>query len=103
MKFRLTLMTIAAASALSFAAGQAQAADVSATIVIKCAPTGPAVAACVAGGFALHELVQLGNGKQAFGPNGEGMKFLHGIGSLFSNGSDPKDGLAPMRSRRLRD
>lgn len=103
MKLKRTLITLAAAGALSLAMGTAQAGEVAVTLVAKCAPTGPAVVGCVAAGAVLHELVQLGNGKEAFGPNGEGMKLLHGVGSLFGGGTDRKDPIVSSRTQSMRN
>ncbi len=45
-------------------------------ITASCAYTGPGFAVCAGIGVALHELVQMGNGKDGFGPNGEIMKVI---------------------------
>jgi len=41
-----------------------------------CPATGPGVVVCGTIGVVLHELVQMANGKDGFGPNGEIMKVL---------------------------
>lgn len=63
--------------------GTAQAAGES-VVVAVCPLTGPGVAACAAVAVGVHEVVKVANGKDAFGNGGEGMKLLHGIGSLLS-------------------
>ncbi|MEO1093142.1 MAG: hypothetical protein AAFX81_21195 [Pseudomonadota bacterium] len=45
-------------------------------VEVICPATGPGIAVCAPVGVALHELVKLGNGEDAFGPNGEIMKIL---------------------------
>jgi hypothetical protein len=45
-------------------------------VTAVCPVTGPGVVACTAVGVVLHELVQIANGKEGFGPNGEIMKAL---------------------------
>ena len=41
-----------------------------------CPATGPGFVICGTAGVVLHELVQLANGKEGFGPNGEVVKIL---------------------------
>ncbi len=51
-------------------------ADGAAGITATCPATGPGIVVCGTIGVVLHELVQIGNGKDSFGPNGEIMKAL---------------------------
>jgi hypothetical protein len=57
-------------------AERASAAEVVPGVVVECAPTGPGIVICTGAALVLHELVQIGNGKEGFGPNGEVMKIL---------------------------
>jgi hypothetical protein len=54
----------------------ADAQEVTGGAVAECPATGPGVAVCAAATLLLHEFVQMANGKQGFGPNGEIMKVL---------------------------
>lgn len=45
-------------------------------VAMVCPYTGPGIAICAAAGTALHEFVQMANGKKGFGPNGEIMKVV---------------------------
>ncbi|MDW9689398.1 hypothetical protein GOB50_31070 [Sinorhizobium meliloti] len=45
-------------------------------VTASCPSTGPGVVVCGTIGTILHELVQIGNGKDGFGPNGEIAKIL---------------------------
>ena len=50
--------------------------DVSGGVVAQCPATGPGILICGTAAVVLHELVQMANGKQGFGPNGEIMRAL---------------------------
>lgn len=54
----------------------ANAQEVSGGVVAECPLTGPGVAVCGTAAVVLHELVEMANGKQGFGPNGEIMKII---------------------------
>jgi|SRR5882724_5338386 len=74
---RLYLASAAMAGLVLVSGAPAHAEPVTgASITIVCPYTGPGIAACVSAGVVLHELVQIGNGKRGFGPNGEVMKVL---------------------------
>jgi hypothetical protein len=66
---------VVAAGTSALAGGSAKAEPV-AGITVVCPATGPGFVACAAIGTGLHELVQIANGKEGFGPNGEIMKLL---------------------------
>jgi hypothetical protein len=51
-------------------------ADEAIGVTATCPATGPGVVVCGTVGVVLHELVQIANGKDGFGPNGEIMKVL---------------------------
>ncbi|USX20949.1 hypothetical protein NHH82_01910 [Oxalobacteraceae bacterium OTU3REALA1] len=53
--------------------------------VVTCAATGPGAVACVGAAVAVHEIVQLANGKKPLGPNGEGMKIVNGAGDVVAD------------------
>lgn len=80
----------------------AQAAADPSAVVAVCPLTGPGIGACAVVGTVLHEGLQALNGKDAFGPGGEGMKILHGIGGVFTNGSQRNDGIPRMRTSTIR-
>jgi hypothetical protein len=76
--------------------------------VVTCAATGPGAVACVGAAVAVHEIVQLANGKKPLGPNGEGMKVVNGAGDVVAGifgwgggrgGSRPSP--AEMKQERL--
>ncbi|WP_354125620.1 hypothetical protein [Bradyrhizobium sp. LB8.2] len=56
--------------------GSARAGEVVAGVAATCPATGPGFVICGTAGVLLHELVQLANGNEGFGPNGEVMKIL---------------------------
>lgn len=60
---------------MAFNSVDARAQEASA-ITTTCPATGPGIAVCGTVGVILHELVQMGNGKEGFGPNGEIRKIL---------------------------
>ena len=51
-------------------------AEPAAGVTAQCPLTGPGIVVCGTAGVLLHELVQMANGKDGFGPNGEIMKIL---------------------------
>ena len=64
-------------------------------VEVVCPATGPGIAVCAPIGVVLHELVKLGNGEDAFGPNGEIMKILGApVGIVHKNikGSERESG-----------
>jgi hypothetical protein len=75
--------------------------------VAQCAATGPGVVACAGVAVIVHELVQLGNGKQPFGPEGEGMKVVNGAGDILAGvfgwggGGGGRPSSEEMQQRRL--
>lgn len=92
------------ASGLALPAG-AFSAEPASTVVI-CSATGPAMAGCAAVGLGIHELVKVANGKDAVGPNGEGMKAGKAVvtavgdtiglaGNIIGGGARVKDGMLP--------
>jgi hypothetical protein len=70
-----TAATALAVSCPTLAATSAKAEAVGG-VTVTCPYSGPGFVACVAIGTVLQELVQFGNGKKGFGPNGELMKIL---------------------------
>ena len=69
------LGAVAAVASLAVFASPARA-EPAGGVVATCPATGPGILVCGTIGIALHELVQIGNGKEGFGPNGEVMKIL---------------------------
>jgi hypothetical protein len=67
---------ITALAAAAFAGVGAAQADPAVEITATCPATGPGVVVCGTAAVLMHELVQMANGKDAFGPNGEVMKVL---------------------------
>jgi hypothetical protein len=51
-------------------------ADGAVGVTATCPATGPGIVVCGTVGVLLHEIVQIANGKDGFGPNGEIMKVL---------------------------
>lgn len=66
----------AAAVALSASGVVSARAEPAAAVTATCPLTGPEIVACGTVGVVLYELVQMANGKEGFGPNGEIMKVL---------------------------
>lgn len=54
----------------------------------QCTSSGPAAALCLGVKVIVDEVRK---GPKGFGPSGEGMKLLHGIGGLFRGGNGPLD------------
>lgn len=69
---------IALASAVLGSIGSARMAGptVAVGVEVVCPATGAGAAICIPVGMTLHEIVQLLNGNDGFGPNGEVMKLL---------------------------
>lgn len=77
MKRNMAIATVGIiAGLMGSAAMPANAQEITGGVVAKCPATGPGIAVCGAAAVVLHELVQMANGKQGFGPNGELMKIL---------------------------
>lgn len=76
-----SLKKLAVAAMVLTGAASAQAQTVP---VAQCAITGPGVLVCAGAAVAVHELVQLGNGKKPLGPNGEVMKVVNGAGDIVA-------------------
>jgi hypothetical protein len=76
----VTLRTIAVAAAAGIgmlaATASVPARAETVAITATCPATGPGIVVCGTAAIVMHELVQMANGKQAFGPNGEVMKIL---------------------------
>lgn len=71
------LLVSALAAGITGVGATAKAEPVGAVgVEVVCPATGPGIAVCAPIGVLLHELVKLGNGEDAFGPNGEIMKIL---------------------------
>jgi hypothetical protein len=68
------IAVVAGTSALATHSAQAEPAG--GIITVVCPATGPGIAVCAVVGTGLYELVQIANGKEGFGPNGEIMKVL---------------------------
>jgi hypothetical protein len=66
---------IAAALVIAAAAAAAKA-EPAVGVTAVCPATGPGIVACSVVGVAMHEIVQIANGKEGFGPNGDLMKLL---------------------------
>jgi hypothetical protein len=71
----LLKLTFAAAGVIAAAASPVRAEPVVGVTAV-CPLTGPEIAVCGTVGVVLHELVQIANGKEGFGPNGEIMRVL---------------------------
>jgi hypothetical protein len=54
----------------------ANASDAAVGVTATCPATGPGIVVCGTAGVLLHELVQIANGKEGFGPNGAVMQVL---------------------------
>jgi hypothetical protein len=77
MRLVLTKSYLAAAALALTTLGAAPArAEPASFVTATCPLTGPGIVICGTVGVTLHELVQLANGKDGFGPNGEIMKVL---------------------------
>lgn len=73
---KLSIVAAAGAALVSGGAVVQAQAEPAAGVTVVCPYTGPGIAICAGIGVVLHELVQIGNGKKGFGPNGEIMKVL---------------------------
>jgi hypothetical protein len=78
MPFVLKKACLAAAVAVVLSAsGPVSArAEPAAGVTATCPLTGTGIVVCGMVGIALHELVQIANGKEGFGPNGEIVQIL---------------------------
>ena len=52
--------------------------------VVECVATVAAAPACIGMAVVLHELVQIGNGKEPLSNHGEGMKIVNGVGDVLA-------------------
>jgi hypothetical protein len=71
-----TKSLVAALAAVALAGVGTARAEPAVEITATCPASGPGVVICVTAAGLMHELVQMANGKEGFGPNGEIVKIL---------------------------
>lgn len=97
---KAALAAALASTVIGGAVSAAHAEPVSAEIVITCAETGPGIAICATAGLLLHEIVQILNGHDGFGPHGAVMQLLSApieiVGDNFAAASDESGAIAQL-------